>query len=106
MSQIIPNYTLKEFKALTVAQLRRLKCCEITKDVEETPEGKFRCGKCKTFHEEGSKIGKNHSKFATVLEGEYLFTFTNPQTDYIRQEADFKGQLSNAVGGETLEEIL
>jgi hypothetical protein len=39
-------------------------------------------------------------------DGVYLFTFTNPQTEYIRQEADQKGQLSNAVGGETLEEIL
>lgn len=39
-------------------------------------------------------------------DGVYLFTFINPQTEYIRAEADQKGQLSNAVGGETLEEIL
>ena len=39
-------------------------------------------------------------------DGIYLFTFINPQTDFIRQSAEQKGQLSNAVGGETLEEIL
>ena len=39
-------------------------------------------------------------------DGIYLFTFMNPQTDFIRQSAEQKGQLSNAVGGETLEEIL
>ena len=70
MSDIIPTYTITEFKALKVHQLKRLKSCEITSD------------------------------------GVYLFTFTNPMTDYIRQNAEQKGQLSNAVGGETLEEIL
>ena len=39
-------------------------------------------------------------------DGKYLFTLINPTTEYIRAEADQKGQLSNAVGGETLEEIL
>lgn len=39
-------------------------------------------------------------------DGIYLFTFINPATDYLRAEADNKGQLSNAVSGETLEEIL
>lgn len=106
MSDIIPNYSLSQFKALTEAQLRRLKCCEIITDVEETPEGKYRCGKCAGYHEEDSKIGKSHLKFARILEGEYLFTFTNPRTDFIRANADFKGQLSNSVGGETIEEIL
>jgi len=39
-------------------------------------------------------------------DGEYLFTFINPTTEYIRAEAEAKGQLSNALGKETLEEIL
>ena len=39
-------------------------------------------------------------------DGEYLFTFTNPRTDYIRLEAENKGQLSNSVGGEALEEVM
>jgi len=39
-------------------------------------------------------------------DGEYLFTFVNPQTEYIKAEAEYKAQLSNSIGGETLEEIL
>lgn len=41
--------------------------------------------------------------------GEYLFTFINPSTDYIRMQSEYKGQLSNGAmpdGGETLEQIL
>ena len=39
-------------------------------------------------------------------DGEYLFTFTNPTTDYIRIQAEYKAQLSNSVGGEDLDSIL
>jgi len=39
-------------------------------------------------------------------DGEYLFTFINPQVDYIRIQAEYKAQLSNSVGGESLEEVL
>jgi hypothetical protein len=38
--------------------------------------------------------------------GQYLFTFINPQTDYIKVQADYMGEMSNTVGGENLEEIL
>ncbi|KKN03074.1 hypothetical protein LCGC14_1111300 [marine sediment metagenome] len=38
-------------------------------------------------------------------DGEYLFTFLNAQTDYIRAVAEDTGQTSNSVSGETLEEI-
>ncbi len=39
-------------------------------------------------------------------DGEYLFTFTNPQTDYIRIQAEYKAQLSNSVGGVDLKDVL
>lgn len=39
-------------------------------------------------------------------DGQYLFTFVNPQTGYIRTQAEFQSQLSNSVGGKSLEEIL
>ena len=38
-------------------------------------------------------------------DGEYLFTFINPQTDYIRTKAEYMAQLSNSVGGQGLEEV-
>jgi hypothetical protein len=38
-------------------------------------------------------------------DGEYLFTFTRPQTDYIRSMAENNGELSNSVGGESLATI-
>lgn len=37
---------------------------------------------------------------------EYLFTFINPTTNYIRTQAEYNAQLSNSMGLETLEEIL
>ena len=40
---------------------------------------------------------------------EYLFTFINPTTPYIRKDVEAKGQLSNSLVSaelETLEEIL
>ena len=40
-----------------------------------------------------------------TLDGEYLFTFINPNTDYIKLKAENLALLSNTVGGETLEEI-
>jgi hypothetical protein len=41
-----------------------------------------------------------------TFNSEYLFTVVVPQTDYIRVQTEYNGELSNAVGGETLEEIL
>ncbi len=38
--------------------------------------------------------------------GEYLFTFINPQTDFIRSKAEYLGQLSNSAVGKDLEEII
>jgi len=70
MADLIPTYTITEFKKLKVPELKRLKSCEITSD------------------------------------GEYLFTFINPTTPYIRIQAENKAQLSNSIGGELLEDIL
>lgn len=39
-------------------------------------------------------------------DGSYVCTMINPTTEYIRAEAENKGQLSNALGKETLEEII
>lgn len=39
-------------------------------------------------------------------DGEYLFTFINPNSEYIRIQAEYKAQLSNSVGGEDLDSIL
>jgi hypothetical protein len=44
-------------------------------------------------------------KCCEVFDGEYLFTFIRPQTEYIRMQSENFGQLSNSVGGETLEQI-
>ena len=38
-------------------------------------------------------------------DGEYLFTFVNAQTGYIREQAKNLGVLGNPMRGETLEEI-
>ena len=38
--------------------------------------------------------------------GEYLFTFVNPQTDYIRLHIENLCQTGNALSGKTLEDIL
>jgi len=40
---------------------------------------------------------------------DYLFTFVNGDTEpsgYLRTQTEFKAQTANAVGGETLEQIL
>jgi len=39
-------------------------------------------------------------------DGEYLFTFINPQSEFIKAQAEYRAQLSNSVGGEPLEEVL
>jgi len=70
MAELIPTYTITEFRKLKASELRELKCCEVTSD------------------------------------GEYLFTFINPNTEYIKAQAENMGQLSNSVGGKTLEDIL
>ncbi len=69
MAELIPSYSITEFKKLKVPELRRLKSCEVTSD------------------------------------GEYLFTFINPTTNYIRVQSEYNAQLSNSIGLETLEEI-
>ena len=38
-------------------------------------------------------------------DGLYLFTFINPQTDFVRDSAENLGQLSNSVAGKRLEDI-
>ena len=41
-----------------------------------------------------------------LTDGEYLFTFINPQTDYVKMQVEFAGQVSNSVGGKkTVEEL-
>lgn len=40
-----------------------------------------------------------------TLDGEHLFTFINPNTDYIKLKSENLALLSNTVGGETLEEV-
>ena len=70
MSELIPSYTITEFRSLKVPQLKRLKSCEIFSD------------------------------------GEYLFTFIRPNTDYIKLSVENLGQLSNSVRGEELDDIL
>jgi len=39
-------------------------------------------------------------------DGEYLFTFTNSQTDYVRTQAEYMAMRGNTIGGKTIEEIL
>ena len=41
-----------------------------------------------------------------IADGNYLFTFINPQTGFIKAQAANMGLLSNGVGGEKLEDIL
>lgn len=44
-----------------------------------------------------------------VSDGEYVFTFVNgvlEPSGYLRKQSEYRGQEANAVGGETLEEIL
>lgn len=39
-------------------------------------------------------------------DGEYVFTFINPNTPFIRAECEESAMVSNSVGGKNLEEIL
>jgi hypothetical protein len=52
-----------------------------------------------------NQIGRLKSSEITS-DGEYLFTFINPTTAYIKVRAEYLGQTGNTVGKETLEEIL
>jgi len=38
-------------------------------------------------------------------DGEYLFTFINAQNDFQRAKAEYMGQMNNAVGGKSIEQI-
>ena len=38
-------------------------------------------------------------------DGEYLFTFINSNTDYVKTQAEYLAMRSNTVGGETIEEV-
>ena len=40
-----------------------------------------------------------------TADGRYLFTFLNPQTDFIRVQTEYHAQMGNALRGKTLEEI-
>ena len=40
-----------------------------------------------------------------TADGEYLFTFMNPQTDFIKMQSEYMGQLSNSVAGKDIEEL-
>lgn len=41
-----------------------------------------------------------------ISDGEYLFTFVNPQTDYIRIQTEYLAQMGNSTGGKEIEELL
>lgn len=41
-----------------------------------------------------------------TYDGEYLFTFVNPQTDYIRIQTEYLAQMGNSTGGKEIEELL
>ncbi len=41
-----------------------------------------------------------------TFNGDYLFTFVNPQTDYIKLSIENLSQLSNSLSGVTMEELL
>lgn len=36
---------------------------------------------------------------------EYVCTITVPTTDYVRVQTEYNGELSNSVGGKTLDEV-
>jgi len=38
-------------------------------------------------------------------DGEYLGTWINAKTDFIKSKAEYMAQLSNAIGGKTIEQI-
>ena len=39
-------------------------------------------------------------------DGEYLFTFINPRTDYIKVQSEYMGEMSNTVGGKEPGEVI
>lgn len=41
-----------------------------------------------------------------MSDGEYLFTFINPQTDYIKVQSEYMAEMSNTVGGKELDEVI
>ena len=43
--------------------------------------------------------------YEILSDGEYLFTFVNPQTDFVKAQAEAMGEVSNSVGGKTIEEL-
>jgi len=53
------------------------------------------------------KVGelKRLESCVITADGEYLFTFINPNTDYCKMQAENVALLSNSVGGESIEEI-
>jgi len=55
-----------------------------------------------------AKLGQLHRLKSCEINfnGEYLFSFVNPQTDYIRLHVEQLALLGNALSGETLEDIL
>ena len=41
-----------------------------------------------------------------MADGQYLFTFINANTDYVKVQAEYMGEMSNTVGGKELEEVI
>ena len=39
-------------------------------------------------------------------DGEYLFTYINPNTDYVKIQAEYLAQKSNSIGGKSIDELL
>lgn len=66
--------------------------------IENIPLGEFKKLKASEL--------KRLNSCEITSDGEYLFTFVNPQTDYIRLSVENLSQLSNSVSGESLENIL
>ena len=57
------------------------------------------------------KLIKNVDKLKQVkscevtFDGEYLFSFVNPQTNYIRVQVEYLAQTGNAIGGKEIKEL-
>ena len=41
-----------------------------------------------------------------ISDGQYLFTFINAQTDYIRVQSEYMAEISNTIGGRELDEVI
>lgn len=58
---------------------------------------------------QGAQRLKRLKSCEITFNGEYLFTFVNGNADvsgYLRVQTEYKCQVANAVGGETLEQMM